>query len=182
MLFDGVPTPLVYIRRDAISVIVPYAIAGHSSTLVQVEYRDQLSTPMSISAEATAPGIFTDDSSGQGQAAALNDDSTINSSTNPAARGSIVVLYGTGEGQTNPMGIDGKPASAPLPSPLAPVSVKIGGQDAEVIYAGASAGLVAGVLQVNVRVPLSAATGAAVSVVLHAADLSSPSSTTLAIR
>ena len=44
------------------------------------------------------------DSSGQGQAAALNQDGALNSAENPAAAGSVVVLYGTGEGQTDPPG------------------------------------------------------------------------------
>src|SRR5205085_856061 len=46
----------------------------------------------------TAPGIFTLNASGAGQAAALNQDGTLNSTSNAAKIGSVVVLYLTGEG------------------------------------------------------------------------------------
>ena len=36
----------------------------------------------------------------------------MNSPSNPAGKGSVVVLYGTGEGATNPTGVDGP--SAPV--------------------------------------------------------------------
>lgn len=62
-----------------------------------------------------------------------------------------MVLYATGEGQTSPLGVDGKPGTVPLPLPLIRQTVKIGGQPAEVRYAEAAYGLVAGLLQVNVE-------------------------------
>lgn len=51
--------------------------------------------------------------------------------------GSIVVLYGTGEGQTSPGGQDGLLASTTYRSPIAPVSVQVGGKAAQVLYFGA---------------------------------------------
>ena len=82
------------------------------------------------------PGIFTLDSSGAGQGAILNEDNTFNSAAQPAARGSIIVLFGTGAGQTDPPGEDGKLAEPPFPKPLAPVDVYIYGMKAEILYAG----------------------------------------------
>jgi len=155
VLFDGVPAPLVYVSQNQNSVIVPYAVAGKSTTQVQVEYKGLKSKPVTLRVVSAAPGIFTLNSSGKGQGAVLNENMTINSGSNPALRGSIVVLYATGEGQTSPPGVDGKVASSVFPKPLLPVSVQIGGVPAEVLYAGAAPGLVAGVLQINVRVPLN---------------------------
>ena len=43
--------------------------------------------------------------------------------------------------------------SVVLPAPLANISAKIGGLDAPVSYAGAAPQAVAGLLQVNVKVP-----------------------------
>jgi uncharacterized protein (TIGR03437 family) len=48
----------------------------------------------------SVPGIFTKTQTGTGQAAALNQDGSPNSEANPAARGSTVSLFATGEGQT----------------------------------------------------------------------------------
>jgi uncharacterized protein (TIGR03437 family) len=113
----------------------------------------------------SAPGIFTVD--GTAQAAAVNQDGTINSIQNGAVVGSIISLYATGEGTLNPAMIEGTIASADkLARPILPVSVQIGGQTAEVLYAGVAPGLLAGVLQVNVRIPASASPGASVPVTL----------------
>jgi uncharacterized protein (TIGR03437 family) len=106
------------------------------------------------------PGIFTANASGTGQAVALNQDYTVNSASNPIGAGGIVILYVTGEGQTNPGGVDGLPAVAPYPAPLLQVSVTIGNVPAQVAYAGGAPGLVAGVMQVNVVVPAFVSPGA----------------------
>src|SRR5438105_2401617 len=49
-------------------------------------------------------------------------------------------FFATGEGQTSPAGADGKPDAAPYAAPKLLVSVKIGGQTAEILYAGAAPG------------------------------------------
>src|SRR5207253_3254183 len=98
-------------------------------------------------------GVFTLNSTGSGQAAAVNQDNSTNGPASPARLGSVVSLYVTGEGQTNPSGIDGKPASTPLPAPVLFVSATLAGQPATVTYAGGAPGLVAGAMQVNVQIP-----------------------------
>src|SRR5260370_1356708 len=90
---------------------------------------------------------------GVGQAAAVNREGTRTGTAAPAAAGSVLSLYATGEGQTVPAGVDGKLGAAPLPLPVAPVTVRIGGVAAEVRFAGGAAGQIAGVMQVNVVVP-----------------------------
>ena len=89
------------------------------------------------------------------QAAAVNQDGTINGSDHPAPRGSVVSLFGTGfgnvggcaTGATNPDG----------PASLAPgVEVTINsasGAHPVVTYAGGAPGLLCGVAQVNIVVP-----------------------------
>ncbi len=124
------------------------------------------------------------DLSGAGQAAILNQDGlTVNSLKNPAARGSIVSIYCTGEGQTNPGGIDGRGidgrinSGGSLPAPKLPVSVLIDGKPAEVQYAGAAPGAVAGLFQVNVRIPADAAPGGAPLEIHVGAAVSQPGMT-----
>jgi uncharacterized protein (TIGR03437 family) len=59
-----------------------------------------------------------------------------------------------------PAGVDGKIANGPAyPAPQLPVSVTVGGVSAQVLYAGAAPSLVAGVMQVNVRIPAGTASG-----------------------
>ena len=79
--------------------MVPYAVAGRSTTQVQVEYQGIRSALMSVPVVASVPGVFSRDASGGGQGAILNPDgATLNSPANPAAKGSVVALFVTGEG------------------------------------------------------------------------------------
>jgi uncharacterized protein (TIGR03437 family) len=156
--FDGVPAPIIYTSANQTNLVVPYEIAGKASTSVQLTYNSMQTAAWTIPVAASAPGIFTVDSTGTGQAAVVNQDGTVNSATNPAARGSVVSIYATGEGQTSPAGVTGSVTKAPN-SPVAQVSVSIGGTAATVQYAGSAPGDVAGVLQVNAVVPASVAPG-----------------------
>jgi uncharacterized protein (TIGR03437 family) len=124
VLFNGTPAPIVYTSDQQLAAIVPYSVQGPSADLV-VSYQGSATNPMPVLLQGSSPGIFTFNSSGQGQAAAINQDGTINSAANPAPAGSVISLYATGEGATSPAGVDGKIASAPLPAPILPVSVTI---------------------------------------------------------
>jgi uncharacterized protein (TIGR03437 family) len=131
---------------------------------------------------AAAPAIFSANSTGAGQGAILNQDSTYNSASNPAAPSTILQIFATGEGQTDPPGTDGKLASGVLPKPVLPIRVTIAGQDAEVVYYGAAPGQVAGVLQVNARVPTNGVFPGAVPVVLTVGSFSSPAGITATVK
>jgi uncharacterized protein (TIGR03437 family) len=182
VLFDGTPAPLIYAAPNQVSAIVPYALAGKTSTQLQVQYQGSASNAVTLIVSPSSPALFSLDASGSGPGAILNQDGTLNSSTNPAAKGSIVVLFATGEGQTNPAGTDGLLAIAPtLPKPVAPVTVMVGGTRATVLYAGAAPGLTAGVMQVNVQLPANVPTGA-VPVVLQVGQTASPATVTVAVR
>ena len=151
VLFDNTAAPLIYVSANQVSAVVPYDV--NISRQVRVVYRGVKSAPLTVSITPSAPGIFTFNASGSGPAAALNQDNSVNTVINGAEPGSIVVLYLTGEGQTVPAGIDGQPALSNLPKPILPVSVKLGGVPSEVLYAGAAPQYVAGLMQVNVRLP-----------------------------
>ena len=183
VLFDGVAAPIVYTSATQISAVVPYEVAGKTTTKVQVSYQGLLSNPLNIQVAAAAPGIFTANGSGSGQGAILNQDVTVNSPSNGADPGSVISIYATGEGQTNPPGIDGaiNPNSLPLPAPVLPVKVQIAGQAAEVQYYGAAPGALAGLLQVNAKVPANIQRGTSVSVVITVGSASSQT-VTLAIK
>jgi uncharacterized protein (TIGR03437 family) len=155
VLFDGVPAPLIYVSETQTSAIVPYWLAGRFSTRLQVEYQGVRSAAVDFHVTETAPGIFTQNSSGSGLGAILNQNGTVNSSSNPERKGSIIQIFATGEGVVSPVPADGSltPLTQPFPQPLQHVSVTIGGRPAEVDYRGAAPGAVAGLFQVNARIP-----------------------------
>jgi len=180
--FSGVPAPLVYTQAGQVSALVPYEVSDKGSAQVQVVYQGRSSNIVSIPVTAALPGIFTQDSSGHGQGAIINQNGTINSPTNPAPAGSFVFIYATGEGQTSPAGIDGKPDDYPAPVPVAgSATATVGGVDALVTYTGGVPGLVAGFLQVNVQIPARLSPGNAVPVTFTVGGKSSQDNVTLAV-
>ncbi len=181
VLFDGVAAPLIYVSQNQISAVASYALAGKTTTELQVEYKGKLTKKVVLPVVETAPGLFTLDSSGRGPGAILNQDYTVNGASNAAAGDSIVIFYGTGEGQTSPAGVDGKPAKGTYPAPLAAVSVTIGGKTAKVHYAGAAPDFVAGVYQINAQVPAGLPAGAA-QVKIKIGDNESPDGVTVAVK
>lgn len=182
VLFDGIPAVIIATSTGQVNTIVPYSVAGKTRTVVQVEYQGVKTPELVLPVGDAAPAMFTLNSSGRGPGAILNQDYSVNTPANRAAKGSIVQIFATGEGQTNPPGVDGKVAIGGLPSPILLVSVTIGGLDAPVKYAGAAPGMVAGLIQVNAEVPGNVASGSAVPVVLTIGDNTSPRGVTVAIR
>jgi len=173
VLFDGNPAPIIYTSAGQVAAIVPYETASDASTMLELVYMGAKSNALNLRVAPASPAVFTLDSLGQG--AILNQDSTVNSAQNGAEAGSVVSLYATGAGQTNPNGVDGKIAVATaLSMPVLPVHVSIGGEQAQVLYAGDSPGLASGVLQVNVRVPSNLTSGTQVPVELIVGGASSP--------
>ncbi len=180
VLFNNAPSPLIYVSTRQVSAIVPYSVAGRPTAELVIEYRGGKSNPVSIPVVVAKPGLFTANASGSGPGAIQNQDSSVNRASNPAARGSIIVLYATGEGATDPDGVDGQVAASVFPKPKQPVVVRIGGVNAEILYAGAAPSLVAGVMQINVRVPANAPDGA-VPIQILEGNAESPAGVTVAI-
>jgi uncharacterized protein (TIGR03437 family) len=181
--FGGANGPVLYTSASQVTAIVPYSVNGTAD--VTVTYQGQSFTESAVPIASSAPGIFTSNSTGTAQAAAFNQDGSINGPTSPAPAGSVISFYVTGEGQTTPAGVDGKPAAAPLPKPVLPVSVTLNGQNVPVTYAGGAPGMVAGLMQVNVQVPvnlLQTFTGAvAVPAVIEVGFVPSQSNVTVVV-
>jgi uncharacterized protein (TIGR03437 family) len=113
-------------------------------------------------AEAS-PGIFTLDRSGQGPAAALNQDNSVNAAANPARRGTVIQILATGLGD-------------------AVVRAAISGIEAQVAYAGPAPGMADGIVQVNAVIPPDAPAGPSVPIVLTAAAYRSQDKVTIAVQ
>ncbi|HWD98631.1 MAG TPA: IPT/TIG domain-containing protein [Bryobacteraceae bacterium] len=181
--FNNAPAPLIYVSATQIAAIVPYSMHNAGTAQVSVNYNGGTSVVMPVPVVDTAPGIFTANTTGSGQAAAVNADGTLNSTAHPAKIGNDISLFVTGEGQTTPEGVDGKPAplNPPYPKPNAGVSVMIGGQPALVSYYGGAPGEVAGLMQVNVQIPQSIQTGDAVPVSVLVGGAPSQTTVTIAV-
>jgi len=162
VLFDGIQAPLIFVSNGQINAIVPYEIAGRVTTNVAVQRNGQTSTTLQLRVVDTAPGIFSLSQGGNGQGAILNSNATVNGASNPAPKGSVIVIYATGEGVLTPAVPTGSVTSAvgpTFPKPLANVAVNIGGIPAQIMYAGEAPGLVSGALQINAVVPLGVGSG-----------------------
>jgi uncharacterized protein (TIGR03437 family) len=185
VFINGNPAPLVYASNGQVDAIVPYEIAPASTANVVVVYQGNASGPAPIPIAATKPGIFTNNGSGHGQGAILNQDFTLNGPSNPAPRGQYVMIYATGEGVTTPPGVDGRVTDATgklLPLAVAHCSVTVGGTTVVADYCGEAPGSTAGLVQMNVKVPQSIAPGSAVPVTITIGGVTSQSGVTLAVE
>ena len=166
VLFNGTPAPMIYAGSTQVSAVVPYEMALIANPSVWIAYAGHSSIAYQLSLGTAAPGLFAQNASGSGPGAILNQDNSLNGPSHPAAKGSIVQVFMTGEGQTSPQSVTGAITSVTLPPPQvtpAPsqaIQVSIGGQPALYTYAGEAPGMVAGVMQLNVQIPANAPSGA----------------------
>ena len=199
LTIDGQNAPLLYVSSSQVTAQVPYEVNQGAGIAVVLTNGTLPAANSTVTVAATAPGIFSADGSGTGQAAAVNTSAstgaiTLNSTTNPAKIGDTVTFYLTGEGNYNTNLIAGAvntntgfiiPASlSPLPQISPTPTVQIGGVDATagVSYAGAVPGSIIGVLQINVVVPTGSTTGAAVAVAISIGGNSTQSGITINVH
>jgi uncharacterized protein (TIGR03437 family) len=191
VLFNGIPAPLTYVSSTQINCVVPYGIAGLFAPFVQVKFQNQNSNSFSLTTTSTAPGIFTQNGSGTGPGAILNQDNSTNGPGHGAVKGSVVVIYMTGEGQTTPAGVTGSVTCstctiAQLPVPLLPVTVTFIDSNnvrypANFLYAGEAPGFVAGVMQVDAVLPANVPSGT-LQVVVGVGSNTSQSGVTVTVQ
>ena len=146
--------PLVYASPTQINFQVPSRLVAGTAQLY-VTLGGGQSLIFNFTVVTASPGFFQ---STTNQAAAQNADHSANSSSHPAAQGSVVVVYLTGQGPVDHPVPDGKPAvTSPLAHATSTVSATIGGVAATVQFLGLAPGFV-GLAQANIQVP-SLATG-----------------------
>lgn len=180
--FDGVLAPILYAASNQINVVVPPGVTPGVNRQVRVTKNGSAVGTLGVGVDATAPALATADGSGVGQAAALNQDNSLNSSASPAPPGSVITLFATGGGAWSDVIPAGEVIGTTLTQPVAPVQVRIGKLPAKVLYAGTAPGLVNGVLQVNVQLPLELLGGPLVPIQLIAGDIASPPGITIAVQ
>ncbi len=180
ILFDGVAAPLIYVSARQIGAVTPFGVAGRQVTRMEVEVHGVRAQAVFIPVAATAPAVFTQSAQGFGPGAMLNEDVTANGPDNPASPGSLVVIYATGGGVVQPATEDGRLVRGASPA-AARVTAEVDGQPAEVIYAGGAPELIAGVLQVNIRLPANLGPGE-LPVVIRTGEALSQGRVTVSVR
>ncbi len=180
---DQLPAPLYYVSPRQINLVFPYkAPVGLQRIAVRTADTGELLAGATVLVGAYAPGFFTHDQNGSGLAAARNQDGSINGPANPAARGTVVQLFGTGQGPVRNPVADGQPAplaqDRTLAAPTSDATTCLtkqpavcvalgasggGAQLAEIQYSGLAPGLV-GVWQINIKIPTSGLLGNTMSV------------------
>jgi len=199
---NGVTAPLFYAGAGGafgdgvfqINYQLPYETAA-GTALVEVLYDSKLVASEYLTVSTAAPGVFTANSSGQGQAVALNQDFTFNGDpaanpkAKPEARGRYLVIYANGQGgqlldsatrQLMTLLSGYAAPSSPLYVTANNPTVTIGGVTAPVAFSGLSPGFV-GLWQINVQIPANAPVGSGVPLVISFGEKNSRS-TTIAVN
>ena len=178
---EGIPAALLFAQNGQVNMILPYSLNTTGEAYVEVTYNDATSVQFNIPLAPAAVQIFTADASGSGPGSILNQDFSINSASNPAAPGSVVMVYGTGGGAVNPVVNAGSVAGATLSWITSQYSGTVNGEAATVLYAGSAPGLVYGVYQFNVQLPGDVQSGSA-KIVLKVGNSTSQQDVTVFVK
>lgn len=148
VMINGIAAHLLYVSATQINAIAPVELTAQSS--IELQVTGATLPDFRVMVDIAAPGVFLN---AAGSAAAINQDGTLNSPSNPAPGGAYVSVWATGTGYFP--GSDGQIATGAnqfcgqvgycdivyFPASYSPVS-----------YIGAAPGLVNGVVQINFQV------------------------------
>ena len=170
VLINNIQAPLVYVSQYQISAVVPFGVSSASLASIQVNNNGTLSNTVTVYLSDSAPGAFTQNSSGIGFAVALHPDYSLITSSHPAQRGEVISIYLTGLGSVTPPVQDGAlgPSNPLSNSDLNTQNLlavffndytnnQLGAQGT-IQYAGLAPGY-AGLYQINVQIPNSVGPG-----------------------
>ena len=136
---------LLYAGSNQINLQVPFE---STSTNIEASGVTVAGLPLA-NVSNFQPGLFTTDGT---HAAAINQDGTVNSASNPAAAGSVISIYGTGA--IWPAGLaDGAMATATLPLNQDSNNFQVfsDGTPLSILYEGAAPGLIYGAFELSVQ-------------------------------
>jgi uncharacterized protein (TIGR03437 family) len=140
--FDGLPATVTSVQPNQLQCIVPWAIAGKARTTLQAATDGAPSNPVIVPVIAASATVLS----------LINPDGTVNSPDHPALAGSIMTMYASGLGPTNPPGVDGAINVAGSPQYKLGVTV-VFNDAAKLTYLGPAPGFYSGISQVNFVVP-----------------------------
>lgn len=150
LLVDGTAAPLIFVFEGQINFQVSSTLAAGRHT-VSVTVGGSEVASGSLDVIEAAPGVFSlDPADVQMPGAVLNQDNSVNGPDNPAARGSVVIVFGTGQGPLDGAVADGAPAPADtLISATTLTKAFVAAQEQTVIFSGLAPGFI-GLWQTNV--------------------------------
>lgn len=195
VVVGGIPAALQYVSPGQINFPMPMGLptGGTVDLLVSRVSTGQIYGAVEIPMAQAAPALFVIGGLQSGPVAALNQDNSINTATNAAPRGTVVQLFGTGQGFITGAPPEGQAAGGPLPTPvlpkilLGPTGSAVALDPSSILYSGLAPTLV-GVWQINVQIPADAPTGnVPISVLMNSIPSYNPAipgqiSTTIAIQ
>lgn len=178
---NGQDAPMKFISFYMIEVQVPMGLDLSKNATISV-FRNGVATgDVEVPVAPTSPAVLTTNLVGIGQASAKNSDGTQNGRANPAAKGSVITVFASGLGETDPQSAAGQPAPLiPALKTVAPVTATIGGVAAKVTQAALAPGKVS-LYAVDILVPIAARDGAA-EVLLTAGDRTSQKGVTIQVQ
>jgi len=141
--FDGYVAPLISVQDSLIVCFAPFEISN--TAVVTVKVNGQSSNTVRVGVTPVSPYILT----------IVNQDGSPNSAGHPAPQGSVVTFYVTGLGITSPLSQDGSVSAPPLPVPVAPMGAYIDSNQVQPQFVAAADGLVAGITQINIQIPVA---------------------------
>jgi uncharacterized protein (TIGR03437 family) len=164
---NGLTAPVLAVSSGQATIQVPWELSGQSQATLSMTLRGQTSNGVVVNLSSFAPGIFTVNGSGTGQAAIYDSLNHLVDTSNPAIPGvTTLQIYATGLGEVAGQPVTGSAAPANPPSLTTTTpTVTIGTANAPVLFSGLVPGLV-GVDQLNVLVPPSVSAGASISVTI----------------
>ncbi|MBM3812904.1 MAG: hypothetical protein FJW20_14870 [Acidimicrobiia bacterium] len=181
VVIGGRALPLLSTSQGQINAVIPYDLTTNTRHQVVVRRGISSSVPEPVAIAAAQPGVFTKDQTGRGQGTIVDTSNRLVEPGNAARAGDAVVIYCSGLGAVDPPVTAGTRAPAsPLSQVVNPVSLTIGGLEAQVLFAGLTPGS-AGLYQVNAIVPAGIAATDEAPVVLRVAGQESPP-VTMAVR
>jgi uncharacterized protein (TIGR03437 family) len=164
VMVNGKAAPLNYVSATQINLQVPFSTSGATATIAIG------SSSADVPLAPTAPGVFSQSSSGTGLGAILHANFTPVTAASPATRGETVLIFLTGLGAVSGNVTEGTAApSNPLSLVAADVTVLINRQPAAVVFKGLAPGF-AGLYQLNVTIPANATTGNNVALAIATAQ------------
>jgi uncharacterized protein (TIGR03437 family) len=176
---------LQFVSAGQINVLIPYDVPINTTQQLQVTQNGLASLSQTVFVAAAQPAVFTQDQSGSGAGVIVviqpDGSEFLVTPSAPATVGDALAIYCAGLGAVSPAVPAG--TAAPLSSltkATNPVTVTIGGQPAQVLFAGLTPGF-SGLYQINVVVPAGVSAGSSVPVLVTAAGVSS-TAVTIAIQ
>jgi uncharacterized protein (TIGR03437 family) len=178
----GNAMPLFFVSPGQINVQVPNNGFPIKTSLTVTQ--GVQSVTVQVQVQQFAPGLFTTNGGGTGQASTVIANSATlvapvgtTADSRPAKPGEFLSIYCTGLGATtNSPGLGGPSPSNPLAQTTTTPVVTIGGVPAKIIFSGLAPGYV-GLNQVNVEVPAGITPGDAVPLVLTIGGVASNTAT-----